>query len=172
MPKLNQFNYCTAQDRAGAFCDAPAIEDAPFPICIFHASQVMHFVRGYLRDFEQLPSELRLIMMDKTRVEENRRREAADKAREPHEYVYYVLVGKLVKIGYTSRLKQRLSSYPPGTRILAYERGGMNLEAQRHREFAAHLKHGNEWFAPAKPVIDHINEVRKQAGSPPLRGVA
>jgi hypothetical protein len=31
---------CTAQLNGGTFCDAPALQDMPFPICHRHASQI------------------------------------------------------------------------------------------------------------------------------------
>lgn len=170
MTKLNRYTQCTAQRRSGDFCDDPSIEDAPFPICIKHAAQVLQFLRDYTDAFEAAPVELRLLVMDKTRVESDRRQAAAERtaSRVGREFVYYVLVGKLIKIGYTANLRARLSAYPPDTRVLGYEPGGEHLEAQRLREFAAHLKHGKEWFEPCAELVDHINGVRRAMKSPPL----
>jgi hypothetical protein len=172
MPKLNHWNHCTAQARDGSFCDAATIEDAPFPICIEHAAAVLQFLRGYIEYFESAPLELRLLALDKTHVVEKNEAKMAEKQRAPHELIYYLQVGALIKIGYTARLKQRLAAYPPDSRLLAFEPGNMGLEERRHRQFSAHLKHGKEWFKPAPELIEHINKLRKLAKSPPLRGVA
>lgn len=71
-------------------------------------------------------------------------------------YVYYLRVGEHIKIGYASNLFQRLSSYPPGSVLLAVEVGTLQVEAQRHREFADLLAAGREWFEPGPRLMDLI----------------
>jgi hypothetical protein len=162
MPKLNEYHHCTAQARDGSFCDAPAIEEAPFPICIEHAAMVLRFLRGYIDAVESAPLELRMLILDRTR---DKKAEAArDAAVEKRSLVYYVQLGDLIKIGYTANFSQRMKNYPPHRRVLAVERGNMRLEEQRHRQFRAHLAEGNEWFRPAPDLIEHINRLRKKAG--------
>ena len=80
----------------------------------------------------------------------------------PTPVVYYLRVGQLIKIGYTSDLPQRLRAYPPDTLVLATEPGDMSLEQQRHRQFSWHRVAGREWFDPAPPLLRHINSLREQ----------
>lgn len=85
---------------------------------------------------------------------------AADEPREST--VYYLRVGRLVKIGTTVNLTERIRSYPPDATLLATEPGGYEVERGRHRQFAASLEARNEWFAPTADLIEHINALREQ----------
>jgi len=117
--------------RGGNFCDAATMEDAPFPICFRHAQQVYVF-------------------MSQAALAEIR---APKYARDREEYkpevatLYYVLIGKLVKIGYTINLRQRLAAYPLDRRLLATEDGTWEDEQRRHR---------------------HVNKLRAQRGAKPI----
>ena len=62
--------------------------------------------------------------------------------------VYYIRFGDRIKIGTTGNLTGRLMTLPHDE-LLATEPGGIELEKQRHRQFAADLVAGREWFRPA-----------------------
>jgi hypothetical protein len=72
--------------------------------------------------------------------------------REP--VVYYVRFADRVKIGTTTNLGGRLNGIPYDE-VLATEPGGYELEAQRHREFAADRIVG-EWFTYSDRLRRHI----------------
>jgi len=82
------------------------------------------------------------------------RREASDG------WVYYVRVGRLIKIGHTKVVYDRLRAYPPDATLLAVEPGTRQLEKERHSRFRAHLEHGREWFAEVDEVMDWVAKVR------------
>lgn len=84
-------------------------------------------------------------------------------------WVYYLRVHDKIKIGFSSRIKQRLKSYPPESELLAVHPGTTSLEHQIHKEFAAFLSHGREWFTPNAALSDHIDGVNDQYGPPPDR---
>lgn len=174
MPKSTQWTRCTAQSEDGSFCDAPSIDGAPFPICIRHGAQLLRFFQAELNGIEHAPFTRKLEVLNSMRdgKADLERRLREDAERMPTERVYYVLVGKLIKIGYTTQLRKRMATYPPDRKILAIEDGGMNLEAQRLRQFRASLAHGKEWFRPTPDLIDHINRLRKLQNARPLSGVA
>lgn len=160
---LGSGTRCTIQRHNGDFCDAPGAEDMPFPICTRHALELYRRVREMIEgatatDGRALAAGNRMVA---GMVAERRAREAvaAD-----HDVVYYVKVGDLIKIGYTSDLRSRIRNYPPGRRLLATEQGSKPLEQQRLREFASLRVHGNEWHRIDAPLMVHINKLRRADG--------
>lgn len=89
---------------------------------------------------------------------------AEDKAFE-HD-VYYVQVGDLIKIGYSSDLEKRLFSYGPTAKVLAHHYGTRADERDLHRTFRPFLAHGREWYTPAKVLMDHIAQMIERYGEP------
>jgi hypothetical protein len=81
-------------------------------------------------------------------------------------WIYYVRQGELIKIGYTSNLAKRLQSYAPTGVLLAVHPGTRATEKEMHQKFAASLDQGREWFRPRPELLRHIEETRKQFGSP------
>lgn len=81
-------------------------------------------------------------------------------------WIYYLSVGELIKIGYTTDVRRRLRSYPPDAKLLAVHPGTTALEHQLHVEFAGCLARGREWFAPHKVLMRHIDQVIAKFGEP------
>ncbi|KZE88591.1 hypothetical protein AVP41_03097 [Microbacterium sp. TNHR37B] len=75
--------------------------------------------------------------------------------------VYYVRWRERIKIGTSHRPRQRLSAVRH-EELLAFERGGRDLEQQRHREFAD-LREGGEWFRADARLFAHIVAVGQGA---------
>lgn len=71
------------------------------------------------------------------------------------EVVYYLRFDERIKIGTSSRPRQRLAAIRHDE-LLAFERGGRSLERQRHEQFAA-LREGGEWFTADASLIDHAS---------------
>lgn len=139
------------------------------PMCKTHAWQVwatLDAVKGYEEDKQReyqhfLDLEEQWARED---AEKQAEREATWKSRrwiEPG-YVYFLLVGDRIKIGYTKDLEQRLKQYPPTSVLLAQHPGTPKLERETHHKFLLHLANGREWFRIEQPVLDHIDKVRKQ----------
>lgn len=157
MPYRNpDSSSCTAVGSSGKFCNGESLPDAPFPICLTHAADVLRYLRSYM------PQTLAGIGMAAAEgIEQQRHRDAERRARKPRtDVVYYVQVGKHIKIGTTTSLASRMRSYPPDSRLLAYEPGDGELERQRHREFTTDLAMGREWFLPSDALLAHIKDVR------------
>lgn len=72
--------------------------------------------------------------------------------------VYYMKMGDLVKIGTSVNIAGRLEALNP-ERLLAVEMGGYQIEAERHRQFAADRNHG-EWFRATSELATHMSCVR------------
>lgn len=147
---------CTAQRDSGAFCDKPSLPDAPFPICVKHASQVLRYLNSYAPGSMDDRIILAVRMMEQDRAKQTERKRISN----DFDVVYYVQVGGHIKIGYTSRLMERLRAYPPTSRLLAYEPGGKLVESQRHQQFADDLDAGREWFRPSEQLLAHINRIK------------
>ena len=168
VPHPTYWSACTAQRRDGSFCDRPTLPDAPFPICLKHASEVYGFLRGRMGEvvdnreamLERASSLLERIAESRAEREEFK----PDRVGR----VYYVQVGPLIKIGFTERLAARIASYPPNSRLLASETGDYNLEYRRHEQFRHLLAERNEWFRPAPDLLDHINAIRRSQRLQPI----
>lgn len=74
--------------------------------------------------------------------------------------VYYMKMGDLVKIGTSTNIAGRLEALRP-ERLLAVEMGGHQIEAQRHRQFAADRNHG-EWFRASADLATHMERIRAE----------
>lgn len=148
---------CTAARSNGRFCDGESLPDAPFPICLHHAAEVMRFLASHVpRNADD-----RTVALARGIGQDRKRRAPAEELHERKSVVYYLRVGALIKIGTTTNLPARLHAYPPDSRVLAVEPGGLSVEKQRHLQFADDLRHGNEWFAPSDSLIEHIDRVRE-----------
>ena len=76
-------------------------------------------------------------------------------------FIYYLLVGELIKIGYTRRVEDRLKAYPPHSVLLATHPGTLKVEKQMHHKFLHHLANGREWFNQGEDLIEHINQAKQ-----------
>lgn len=80
--------------------------------------------------------------------------------------VYFMRLGNRVKIGYTSKLKDRLSAIRP-EELMATERGGRRRERELHQRFDSYRVSG-EWFSLEGEVADYIStlqEVQRDRGA-------
>jgi hypothetical protein len=99
---------------------------------------------------------------DEIRRQDMERRQAEQAAREC--WVYYIRVGRLIKIGMTTNLAGRFSSLRPNE-VLAIEPGGSEREVAMHQQFAE-LRAGGEYFHPGAALQQHVTELRQELGSP------
>lgn len=79
------------------------------------------------------------------------------------EVVYYIRYDRRIKIGTSRRPRQRLTSIRH-EELLAFERGGREVEQARHREFAD-IREGGEWFTLTPELSRHVAGLRA-AGDP------
>ena len=93
-------------------------------------------------------------------------RAAAKKAEQEHlnspGHVYYLRVGDLIKIGFTTDITRRMNEYPPNAAVLAAHPGTQRTERDMHRKFSAHLARGREWFTPHAELDEHIITVNNK----------
>jgi hypothetical protein len=149
----------------GTFCDLQSMPDSPFPICSKHAIKLYKHMLEVAQTGISRP-------VDKSTRDTWTAREAAHKeALKQQSVVYYVRIHDVIKIGFTTNVKQRMQQLRvPTDAILATEPGGREIEVDRHRQFAD-LRIGTmENFKPAKRLIDHIDAVRDFHGEPSITG--
>lgn len=158
MPRYLSGNRCTVQMSTGEFCDAQRAVDMPFPICFEHAMRVYRTMQDMVEDVT-----LRGVMVPETA--ENLVADWRQEKNSPAHRVYYLKVGELIKIGTTKqKVKTRLRAYPPGSELLALERGGHHVEQRRHHQFSHLLARGKEWFHPGADLLDHMTKLGIPAG--------
>lgn len=88
------------------------------------------------------------------------------KANETTPVVYYVQLGKYIKIGTTRNLAKRMATfYAAPEQVLAVEPGGQSRERERHKQFA-HLRHRGELFQPGSELLGHVKLARDTFGDP------
>ncbi len=68
--------------------------------------------------------------------------------------VYYVRLGNMVKIGFTTDMTTRMQTIPH-EEILHVRPGTMHDERVEHRRWA-HLRRTGEWFLAETELLDHI----------------
>lgn len=158
---------CTIEHANGKFCDSPSMKDAPFPICPHHAIKLhKHMLEVYAAEIlgPQPTDEER----ERTWTARGQRHK---EALNQQSLVYYVRIHDFIKIGVTTKIKQRMQQLRvPTDAILATEPGGRDLEKDRHKQFAD-LRIGTlENFKPTKRLIEHIDAVRDFHGEPNITG--
>lgn len=169
MPQPNAFTRCTAQTKSGRFCDADSLPEAPFPICLDHAAKLIRYV-SQVADTktggEEITTSLDLFRRFGALLGTHEMLTGQPSTRRPQKLrVYYLELAGLVKIGYTADLKRRIAQYPPMSRLLAVEHGGLETEGQRHRQFAHLRQYGqsSEWFAYGDDLRAHIESLKGSA---------
>lgn len=138
---------CTAATDRGDFCDATSLPDAPFPICLSHAAQVMRFLNGAIDQAEPEESQ-------------DDRLTAIQMPAEDSPIVYYLRIGEHIKVGYSANFTSRRRHYPPDAELLAIESGDRLLEQRRLRQFQQHKAMRREWFHPGRELMQHIEQLR------------
>lgn len=80
--------------------------------------------------------------------------------------VYYVRVGDLIKVGWTSDLYARVRSYGPGAELLVHFKGTRRDETNLHRNLVPSRAKGREWYHEDAVVQAFITNALRQHGEP------
>jgi len=123
-------------------CNVPAFDE--LPVCYTHAMAIYQYVNVGLRAPRTGPLRSRP---------------------EPQAYVYYLMLSPtMVKIGTTRSLSQRVNALRSELQyVVAIERGGRDLEHQRHQEFAEERRNSRrEDFHLSDRLKKHIDELAPQ----------
>lgn len=161
-------------DRSSPFCCWPECgnrlkADRETPLC------GVHFIKAggeFVREAKigLMDPLFTATTSDEEIVARAERQKAADAAKQARSVVYYVRIGRHIKIGTTTNLLARFQSFHvEDEALLATEPGSYELEKQRHTEFADERIGRREMFTPTLRLIAHIDAVRAEHGDPELR---
>lgn len=150
----------TRDKRYGILCETHAVDIA---IAVIREQKARNLTERF---FKQQTTE-QAVRWSESRAEDERHEAEKAALRQDREgFVYYLRVGERIKIGYSADVKRRMQKYPPGSELLAVEPGDLELETQRHRQFAGSLLDGREWFRPTPDVLELVAEIVDAHGEP------
>lgn len=146
-------------------CESPIlILEIDWHLCFSHSSRayetVVHIRTGIPFDQPLPAAELKQARKDARTQTRNQQKAATGSTG----WVYYVRVGERIKIGYSANVKQRLTTYPPGSLLLAVEPGTRAMESTRHKQFFHLLDAAREWFRQDDELDAHIAKIRSRWG--------
>lgn len=147
-------------------CDRDVIRLAgdSLGICYQHAAAIEDYFNIIGEDFQNKLA--RVDRIERVAKEQEMEARAAESRRHHPGWIYYILVGDRIKIGYSTDPKRRFRSYPPDSLLLAMHPGTKQLESEMHAKFAGSRAAGREWFLDTPELRDHIKDVLGQFGEP------
>lgn len=80
--------------------------------------------------------------------------------------IYFVRIDDLVKVGWTSKLADRVRSYGPKAELLANYPGTRADEAALHRQLTPARFRGREWYSDTDVIRAFIHEALERHGPP------
>lgn len=146
--------------RYGVLCETHAVDIA---VAVIQEQKARNLTEKF---FEKQTTE-QAVRWSEWRAEDERNEAAKAALRQDRDgFVYYLMVGERLKIGYSVDVKQRMRHYPPGSELLAVEPGDRQLETQRHQQFAGSRTDGREWFRPTPDLLELVDEIVSVHGEP------
>lgn len=150
---------CTIASGPGVFCDKDVPGGSPLSLCGSHLIEAYRFCEDALDIAAGAAG--RAAKSDRFLRFQAWNNKVDPPAAPP--VVYYALIGPVVKIGVTMRLRTRMHALM-ADELLVTEPGGYELEDLRHRQFE-HLRATigtyRELFAPGDDLISHIEMLRQ-----------
>lgn len=139
-------------------------------ICEYHAMAVWELVE--LRDTEgcdqQIPgAEAR----EYIRAETRQKRAVGRRKPTASGQIYFVLSDGLIKVGWTSKLADRIRAYGPKAVLLANYPGTRSDEGALHKQLTPARAHGREWYHDGTIVRMYIDEALTKYGAPRFESV-
>lgn len=83
--------------------------------------------------------------------------------------IYFVKVDDLIKVGWTSKLADRVRSYGPKAELLAHYPATRADESALHRQLTPARYRGREWYSDVPAIRLFIDEALRKHGSPRFR---
>ncbi|MEV4970580.1 helix-turn-helix domain-containing protein [Streptomyces scopuliridis] len=164
-----QGNFFTPQ-AIKAQNDGPRRDVAPLLALIDTADPAFHQIAEELQgmaaagvELDEVAIGIALKLGKRKHAEEAAKRHATPVKRS---IVYYIRRGELIKIGTTVNPVARFKALMPDE-ILAFEPGGVEEEARRHRQFNwCRVAKRGEYFRQAERLMKHIATLRELHGEP------
>lgn len=163
---------CIIPDRKGNPCTRPGamwIANAG-RICERHANQIWQYVEDRDTNWCDRPiagSEAR----DYQRDENRKKRAVARRKPTAHGEIYFVLVDGLIKVGWTSKLADRIRAYGPKAILLANYPGTRSEESTLHKQLTPARAHGREWYHDGDILRMFVDQAIATHGPPRFQTV-
>jgi hypothetical protein len=142
----------------GYECRVDCCERSASPLCYEHGYEIAML-------YEAAIVTNRRLRLNKQAEQVTEIHEVKRGNREPS-VVYYARIGDYIKIGFTTRLRNRLATLRVDE-LLAVEPGGEDLEHERHRQFAVErIDLRRENFRPSDRLTSHVVATREEYGLP------
>lgn len=159
---------CAITSEGGMRCAEPVVPGAPLNLCAHHLLVAHDWVARDVGVTDTLPSPCLacgsrlgvrypsgwLCAICEWKVGEIPDQEASGIPARV-DVVYYLRFRDRIKIGTSANPRQRLAGLRYDE-LLAFERGGRQLEQHRHAQFAAHRILRSEWFEAHDALAEHI----------------
>lgn len=139
-------------------------------LCAYHADAIWYLMEWRDADHcdEKIPgSESR----DYTRDEARKKRRTERRKPTAMGEIYFVQVEDLIKVGWTTKLADRIRAYGPKAVLLAHYPGTRADESALHRQLTPARYRGREWYTDGDVVRLFINEALEKHGRPRFKNV-
>lgn len=156
--------------NVGGYLDLPFCEPCTLALWAVMDEGIPGDAKDAARGGRIMPYLVRKAMADEVQREQDQmeaERARAEFMTKPG-IIYYLQVGDLVKIGYSSDLPRRMKQYPPHAILLAQHPGTRETERDMHQKLATKLAKGREWFRVCSEVEAHIENVKATYAQPHL----
>lgn len=137
----------------------------PLPVCEPHRISVERHLAMVWQTWD-IHSDWRTAYRKAERRERSRARQQLERERRG-EWVYFIMIDDLLKIGYSSSIKTRIrtfAAYGQSVKVVSIEPANRAHEQALHRRFAEHRASGvlsREMFYPAQEILDYIANERE-----------
>jgi hypothetical protein len=140
-------------------------------LCEFHADTIWHKVEWRDADTcDQITTGAE--GREYTRAEARKKRAGERRKPAAMGQIYFVQVDGLIKVGWTSKLLDRIRAYGPKATLLANYPGTRSDEADLHRQLAPARFKGREWYTDGDVVRLFINEALAKHGPPRFTSIS
>lgn len=140
------------------------------PLCIYHEIIIATESAPHMLDADRM--EVRKVMARRYVEEETTRFEHHDvieqNAGATQGQIYVIRQGGLIKVGWSSKLRNRLKHYGAGVEILAHYPATRAEETGLHRSLRPYLARGREWYQDCPLLADVVAGIIKRHGGPTI----
>lgn len=134
-------------------------------LCESHADKVWYKIEW--RDADRSSEEIvGREGRDYTRVEARAKRTVERRKPSSMGEIYFVQVDELIKVGWTTKLADRVRAYGPNAVLLANYPGSRADEAALHRQLTPARYRGREWYSDGDIIRMFISEAIEKHGPP------
>lgn len=154
-------------------CRANVVAEGAVSVCVEHAVDIWEIVEK--RDKSPFLREVLgedIARRDRIRAEQRAATKAEDKALiaapDAIGEIYYIKVGGLIKVGWTSDLRKRLRAYGPEAEVLVHYEATRRDEANLHRQLKPSRAKGREWYQDDPIIQAFVTRAVREHGPPQL----